>query len=294
MDLSTWLVVGLLPAAIMLPVVWVAGRTTTASQGDVTPPVRGVTLLALGWGLAVLAALVGRRLASGDDSFPLWPDDFWQRSYLSILLSAIILGTTAGPSWRSRTARWMLAGLLAMLTATVCLPAGSGWEDTLPAHQGWSLLLGSSCLLGFFSLDQLAANRSDRWYPLVLLAILAGPMFVAATTYSALAEWTLAAIFATLPVAAWAAIGRLRSDLAVGLAFPVVVFATSMMAAGRFYSFEDQPWWSYAAMMLAGPAVAAVDRLVRTRATGWRMLVAATVAIGVTAIGIAIQLRPTE
>lgn len=294
MDAIIWLVCGVIPATIVLAACLLADRRRDLSGSRQPGFAIAATAIGLAWGVAIVAALIGWRIVRGEPWSAVWSDDFWQRGYLPVLLAAALLGPTGGRVRRDSGGRWVSAALLAMLTAAISLPTGEGWEDTLAHHRGWGLLLATTCLLGFWSCDRLATRDSDRWFPLVLLASLAGPMFVAATTYSALAEWTLAAIFATLPAVVLAGCGRLRHGVAVGLAFPVVAFATSMTAAGRFYSYEDHPWWSYAAMLLVGPAVAAVDSFLTGRSQLLRVAAAAAVAIAVTAVGIAVQLRPTE
>jgi len=294
MDASIWLACGLIPTTIVLAACLLADRRSDLSVSRHPGFAITASVIGLAWGFAILAALIGWRIVRGEPWFVAWPDDFWQRGYLPVLMAAALLAPLTGIAWRDSGRRWVIAGLLAMLTATISLPTGERWEDTLAHHRGWGLLLATTCLLGFWSCDRLATRDSDRWFPLVLLASLAGPMFVAATTYSALAEWTMAAIFATLPAVVLAGCGRLRHGVAVGLAYPVVAFATVMTAAGRFYSYEDHPWWSYAAMLLVGPAVVAIDSFLTGRSQWLRVATAAVVAIAVTAIGIAVQLRPTE
>lgn len=292
MGMSVWMLSGLVPAIIAAAACWCAERLTrhdTAERLAESEPAQAAdsaattrrgfapAVLSLGWAAAVAAGLVGQRAFAGDESSFWWPEDFWQRGYWWLLAAALVLGATAWSSVQASPGRWVAAGLLAVGTASTSLPAGEGWEDMLPLHRQWMLLLSGSCLLGFWSLDRLARRRSDRWFPLVVLALLGGPMMVAATTYGALAQWTLAAVSATLPCIVFALAGRLRAVIAV--AYPAVAFATVMTAAGRFYSYEDPPWYSYLGMLLLAPAVAAVDRLIVTRASIARAAVAAGVAV---------------
>lgn len=316
MDSTAWLVSGLVPMLIALSACWLAGRSSvglgTCGSSDLPvlheagrtdrrgccsvpwPQLLAPAILGLGWCLAVFAGLVGWRLASGAQSSLLWPEDFWQRGYLCQFAAALLMATTSWPPVRLAAGRWVAAGLLAMATASLSLPSGSGWEDTLPAHQGWGLLLGGAGLLNLFACDRLAARGSDRWFPLVVLAMLAGPLFVAATTYGALTQWTLAAIAATLPCILFAAVGRLPPGGVVGIAYPAVAFATSMVAAGRFFSYENHPWWTYLVMMLVAPAVALVDRGLPQRKAGTRVVVAACVSAGLIAVAVAVQLQATD
>jgi hypothetical protein len=314
MDSTAWVVNGLIPMVIALSACWLAGRLSagsgTAPSSELPilrepaarrtccsvpwPSLLAPAVLGLGWSLAVLAGLIGWRIAGDVESSFLWPEDFWQRGYLSLFAAALLLGMTTWSPAHHAPARWVAAGLLAMATASLSLPSGSGWEDALPAHQGWGLMLGGSCLLGFWAVDQLAARDADRWLPLVVLAMLAGPMFVAATTYGALAQWTLAAIAATLPCILFAAAGRLRHGVVVGFAYPGVAFATAMISAGRFFSYENHPWWTYLGMLLVAPAVALVDRGLPARKTWTRIIVAACVSTGLIAVAVARQLQATE
>jgi len=312
MEISAWLVSGALPAAIAAGACWLsywlAGRGHSAgslaeplpseSAGAVStgePGRRGrlaPAVLGLGWAVAVAAALIGQRQLAGDESSHWWPEDFWQRGYWWLLIAAVTLSATAWATFAGSTARWVAAGVLAMGTAAGSLPTGEGWEDTFPLHAGWGLLLGSACLLAFWSLDRLAGRRSERWFPLVVLAMLAGPMLMAATTYGALVQWTIAALAATLICVVAALAGRLPGG--IGIAYPAAAFFTVLMAAGRFYSYEDHPWWSYLGLLLLAPAVSSVDRLVASRSTWLRVAVAASVAAVLIAASAAWHLRDLQ
>jgi len=310
MDRTAWLVSGLLPAAITLLACVAAGRfsprddpgESTANRSGGFPC--GPLILAIGWATAVIASLVGQRIVSGDESSLAWPDDFWQRGYWGIATAAVLLGATTGRPLADSGGRWVVAALILYATAGIGMPSGEGWEDMIPLHRGWILLLGSSGLVGTWSLERMAMRRPtesrdccgiDRWFPLVILATLAGPMFVAATTYGALVQWTIAAISATAVCAAFAAAGRLAR--AVGIVYPSAVFAIVMVSAGRFYSYEDHPWWSYAGLLWVGPAVSFTDWLAVRRLAGRRplvrMMIAATVSILMIAASAGLQLVPS-
>lgn len=236
-------------------------------------------LLGLLWTLAIGIVLAGWRIDAGDDRGWLWPDDFWQRGFWSALLAAVVLGVTAAECCRSAPQRWVAAGLLAMLAAYLALPGGEGWEDTEPLHGGWMLLIGSVMLLGLWSVDRLAHREADRWFPLVLVALLAGPLYVAATTYSALAQWAAGAMAATAAAVPLALAGRLPARVAVGIAYPAVVLAMALAAAGRFYSFEQHAWPTYLGLLLVAPLVAAIDCRIASRGSWWRASVAALVSV---------------
>ena len=310
MDSTTWLVSGLVPAAITFFACVAANRfsprddrgesTTTPSGGYSCGPL----ILAIGWAIAVIASLVGHRIVSGDESSLAWPDDFWQRGYWGVALAAVLLGATTVRTLADSGGRWVVAALILFATAAIGMPSGEGWEDMIPLHRGWMVLLGSSGLVGSWSLERMAVRRPtelrdccgiDRWFPLVILATLAGPMFVAATTYGALVQWTLAAISATAVCVAFAAAGRLPG--AVGIVYPSAVFAMVMVSAGRFYSYEDHPWWSYVGLLWVGPAVSFTDWLVVRWLAGRRplvrMMVAATVSILMVAVSAGLQSVPS-
>lgn len=317
MDISAWLVSGALPAVIAAAACWLSYRlagkgdqaaahaaeplSTVSTGRELTEPeLNGETsrqclapaVLGLGWAVAVAAALIGQRQLAGDESSHWWPEDFWQRGYWWLLLAAVTLSATACAAWAESSSRWVAAGVLAMGTAAGSLPTGEGWEDTFELHAGWMLLLGSACLLAFWSLDRLARRRSERWFPLVVLAMLAGPMLVAATTYGALVQWTIAAIAATLVCVIAALAGRLPGG--IGIAYPAAAFFTVLMAAGRFFSYEDYPWWSYLGMLLLPPAVSGADRLIAHRGTGLRVTVAASLAAALIAASAAWHLQDLQ
>lgn len=312
MDISAWLVSGALPAAIAAGACWLSywlagtGHSAGSHAAEPLPPESAgpvlteepgrrrrwaPAVLGLGWAVAVAAALIGQRQLAGDESPHWWPEDFWQRGYWWQLIAAT-LSATAWAAFAGSNARWVAAGVLAMGTAAGSLPTGEGWEDTFELHAGWMLLLGSACLLAFWSLDRLARRRSERWFPLVVLAMLAGPMLVAATTYGALVQWTIAAIAATLVCVIAALAGRLPGG--IGIVYPAAAFFTVLMAAGRFYSYEDHPWWSYLGLLLLAPAVSSVDRLIARRGTGLRVMVAAGVAAALIAASAAWHLRDLQ
>lgn len=257
-------------------------------------------VIALGWWLATAAWLVAWRLSEGDETtivawlrdVTAW--DFWQWGALTSLAAAIVLASSAS-GWRRTTAfRWIVAALLAMAIAAISLPSGDSWQDALPAHRGWSILLATAILLGWFAAEALAFRKTDRWFPLVILAALAGPLIATATTYATLAQYTVAATFATLPLVAFAAFGKLPAPVAIGAAYPAIALAASLVAAGKFYSYEGHPWWSYALMMAIPPAIAAADWPLRNRTPWVRFIAAAVVATALVAGAGAIQFLPSS
>lgn len=294
MDSTAWLVSGLLPAAIAAISCLIASFLVGGRGGDDDPRSNrwhhATICLGLGWVVAVVAALYGQRIVAAEESSFWWSDEFWHRGFWGVLAAGLLLGTTTRASVRDSPLRWVIAGLIAIVTAAISLPVGDGWDDALPLHRGWAALLASGCLAGFFALDRLANSKADRWFPLVVLAALAGPMFVAATTYGAIAQWTLSALAATAVSAGFALAGRLPSAIAVAIGYPAIALATVINAAGRFYSFEEHPWWSYALLIAVAPTVAGVDWAFRIRSAWLRAFVAAVVSIALIAVSVAVQL----
>jgi len=298
MEISLWIATGLVPGLIAVVTCVIVWRWTPRSLGQIETTAQGHSLglaplcLGVGWTLAVVAGLIGQRYVKVDESSFWWSEDFSQRAYWGMIAAAVVMGILgpiaparfgwSRPEGADPSFRWVLAAAIVFASAAIALPDGDGWDDTLPLHRGWMLLLGTSGLASMWSLDRIG-NRShgrqpaDRWLPLVVLATLAGPMFVGATTYSSLATWTVSAISATLVCVLFAALGRLQA--AVGIVYPAAVFCIAMISAGRFYSYEDHPWWTYAGILWVAPAVAVGDRWVGTKATPIRVGTAAVIAI---------------
>jgi hypothetical protein len=304
LDLASWIVSAAVPLAIAALAGWLAiglGVRPAADSGNLSKAnsrsgFAAPLVLSLGWAAAVTAGLIGQRISQGADGSHWWPEDydFWQRGYWAIWAAAVLMGATAGVRWRDLPFRWVVAGLLAIGTAAVSVPGGESWIDMLPLHQGWMSLLASTCLLNIWSLDRLSATAADRWFPLVVLATLAGPMTVAAATYMGLVQWTIAAVVATLPIVLFAMLGWIDSRTAVGIAYPAVAFATIMTAAGRFSSYDDLPWWSYLGMLLVPTAIALVDFPLRKRHGAIRAAFAAVTALLLIGLSAWLQYRPGD
>lgn len=301
LDLASWIVSAAVPLAIAALAgcleIWLRVRPAEDDSEKMTSrPGFAPLVLSLGWAAAVTAGLVGQRISQGADGSHWWPDDydFWQRGYWAIWAAAVAMGVTAGVRWRDLPFRWAVAGLLAIGTAAMSVPGGENWVDMLPLHQGWIALLASACLLNIWSLDRLSATAADRWFPLVVLATLAGPMLVAAATYGALVQWTIAAIAATAPIVIFALLGWIDSRTAVGIAYPAVAFATVMTAAGRFYSYDGHSWWSYLGMLLIPTAVMLVDFPLRRRHGAIRAAVAAATALLLIGLSAWLHYRPAD
>jgi len=126
-------------------------------------------------------------------------------------------------------------------------------------------------------LDAWARRGAQRWVLWGCLAGLAGPTFLAASTYAGLAEWLLAAITATLVAAVAAAI--LEASWMWCVLYPSVLFAAATTAAGRFATYEEHPSWLYGLILLLPTILALLDVPLRGRPAAVRITVAAVAAI---------------
>lgn len=241
---------------------------------------RGLIVSACWW-FAVTAAMVGGQ------GWQWWPEDAWRQAIWPLLAWAALIGAAATMENRNSLAsiqsgRWVLAGVLAIVTAMIAMPGGEGWEDTLPLHRTWLSLIATSCLVNVFSLEQLARTGGHRWSLLVALAGLGGPMAFAAATYGSLAQWTLAMIVATSVMAGLAVFSERESGLWTA-AIPATVGAAGITAAARFYSYETHPTWVYAAMLFAPTVIVGIDLLIRRQSNWLRVSVSGVAAAAIVA-----------
>jgi len=315
MEVPQWIVIGLIPAIVStlgcgLAAVIISRWSGSTAENRIAsrrfaPPSIAAVVVGCGWALAVAVGLLGQRMIAGDQSAWWWPDDFWQRGWLGTMAAAILLsgglGVIGSDAASEPSGRWILAALISFATATIGLPSGDGWEDTQSLHRSWLLLLGTSGLVSMWSLDRMARVHPDpattaRWLPLVILAMLGGPLFVAATTYSALTHWTLSAIVATVVCGLFAAFGRGTSMVAI--LYPASMFLVVMMSAGRFYSYEDHPWWTYLGFLGVAPAIVCGDWFVTSRQTPLRtrirVIAAGVIAVTMLVSSILLQLTQPE
>lgn len=156
------------------------------------------------------------------------------------------------------------------------MPTGEGWSDTYELQPWWMVVVATSCLLNGFALESLALRRGGRWCLLVALAGLAGPMALAVSTYASLAEWTLSMVAATAAVALLGFLPRF-ADVWV-IAFPISAAAAGIVAAARFYGYEEHSGWAYAAALYGPALVAIIDLPIHRRPNAQRIVTAALVA----------------
>lgn len=297
---AVWCVVT--PAAIVLVAAAIARRVARRRGGESSGDVAGVpethrteaaagTLIAAGWWLAVTISVAGRRGLDG------WPEDAWQRTLWPILAFGVWLAASrtgvAGPSspgsdsangsdFPNHGGRWVGAAVLASLLGAVAMPGGDGWADAIPLHRYWLPAVLAAALVNAWVIDRLAGTGGDRWGLWVVVAALAAPVMLAAGTYGALAEWGIAAIFATLGLAVWQSIRPHVSMTAA--AYPAIATSAALAASGHFYSFEEYPRWLTGLILFLPVIVVAVDRAVRGR-PGWvRVIVAGIVAASIVAV----------
>jgi hypothetical protein len=257
------------PAAIAVTAVIASRRT---------PPRLTHLVVAAGWWLATVAALAATQ------GWQWWSDEAWCRAVWPILAWAVLIagsatdaGCQAGEQNRSPSWRWILAGVLACLTALVAMPTGEEWSDTFEIQPVWMCAVATSCLLNGFSLECLARRGAQRWCLFVALAGLGGPLALAVSTYASLAQWTLSLIAATFAVACLGIFPRFA--YAWVIVFPISAGAAGIVAAARFYSYEEHSVWVYAAMLYGPTLVALIDRTIVGRPTWLRVVTAGSVSI---------------
>ena len=256
-------------------------------------------VLAFAWWVAICAGLYS------SDSLALWPDEAWARVVWPILAAAVFVSPHFKPrveltSTRQRVGSdtpglWVLVGLIAVVAASLVMPTGEGWSDMVSLHQPWIAAVTSSTACNSFALyqmsqggqmshrgqvsqgGQMSHRGADRWLPLVMLAALASPAIICASAYGALAQTCLAAIVATSVIAAFAAAGKLL--VPASLIVPCSLFAATMIAAGRFYSYAEVAPGAYGLALFTPAIIALVDRIFTDKSSAIRIAIAATTAI---------------
>lgn len=214
-------------------------------------------IASLGWWCAVVVALIACQ------GWQWWPDDSWRQAVWPLLIWVVLFGLTA--DWESANAwRWVLVGLLAIVTGMIAMPSGPGWEDTLPLHQTWLGLVGASCLANVFALDQLSRSGGYRWSLWVALAGLGGSLAFAAATYGSLAQWCLSMIVATTALAAAATFSKCNTGLWTA-SIPATVGSVGIISASRFFSYDPQPMWVYVSASFLPSLAALIDLPLRQR-----------------------------
>ncbi len=270
-------VVGSLACQSTCGVIRSANDSPVTFQNAAIPSMESA-IIALSWWFAICIGIY----SSG--TLSLWPEDAWPKIVWSTLAAAVLVSPQFMPMSASssrekagsdRPGLWVLVGVIAIAAASLAMPNGDGWSDMLPLHQTWIAAVAMSTIFNTWALYRMARRNAERWLPLVLLAGLACPMLIGAAAYSALAQACLAAIAATSVIAIFAVAGRLHVTAA--LILPCALFTTTMIAAGRFYSYAEISPVDYGIALFAPSIIALIDRIITHQSTIIRVVVAATV-----------------
>ncbi|QDT06067.1 hypothetical protein K227x_44740 [Rubripirellula lacrimiformis] len=261
----------------------ISGRTSAAPNGiaDATSPLRprsliAAAVIAIGWLAAVTVSMSMRQ------GWQWWPEDAWRQAVWPLLAWTVWGIAATAPQVRSKPEYWILAGLLAGVTALRAMPADESWADTFPFHRTWMMAILASCLVNIRIVDRVSQRGGSRWSLLIALAALGGPMALAASAYASLSEWAMSIIVATAVIAiAGIAFARIPAWV---VAPATLASAAGLVAAGRFYSYEEHPTWLFG-LLLFGPAiVGVVDGLIDTKSTTVRVVVAGAMSGAIVAI----------
>ncbi len=257
------------PLAIALVGVLVCWKIETQSTGAVDRQSLCSILLASAWWIAVSLGL----LASNSLDLSLFhPDEFWAALSWPMLAAVILVSPHAAMPLRDAPGLWVIVGMVATCAAALCMPTGESWSDMVPLHQPWIAAVTIAAIANTWALHRMSHRGADRWLPLVILASLACPTIIGASDYSALVQTCLAATMATLVIAVASAIRLTKVPVAV--VFPAMLFCAVMIAAGRFYSYDDIPPRVYGLALFAPSLIGLADRLVSDQPVVVRVLVA--------------------
>ena len=248
---------------------WLTGSSSTA------PSCVANIVLAFGYWVAVAIAAYGMgHLQSEQTSF--WPEDAWPRVLAPMLLVVLLAGTLSPLRVLSAEAVWISLAVISVGASLLVMPTGDGWVDTLPLHRFWMAAIAISTILNSFLLHEIFTRGASRWLPLILLAHLACAAIIGASAYGALFEWCLAAIVVTAATSLFSATGWIANSFAI--VFTSVLFAASMIAAGRFYSYAEITPVAYGVALFAPTLIAAGDLFLHKRAVWIRVAASAVFA----------------
>lgn len=276
-DSSVMLWCVLIPFLVMMIGCAVSQRVET----DVQTYSRSATILGCSFWFALMVAIFGIGML-GSETSAFWPENSWPRVVYMILASAFLISPHALSTFRYEPGLWVLVALVAIAGASIVMPSGAGWEDTLPLHQAWLPAVALATICNSWALHRMCCRNADRWVCLVIVAGLACPAVIGAATYSALLHACLAAITATSIAALYALFGRLYA--APAIIFPSMLFASTMVSAGRFNNYAEVPRAAYALALFCPSLVALSDRTLKGRSAGARFSAAAVTAIVIVAI----------
>jgi len=231
-------------------------------------------MLAVSWCVSVALSL---QASDSIDALANVDEDAWPKVIWPMLAVAICVSPHAITKLRREPGLWVLGGISSVSAASVVMPNGDGWTDMLPLHQPWIAAVTVAATCNMWALHRMANHGAERWLMLVILAGLACPAMIGASTYGALLQACLSAIITTIVMAIFAGFGRLTVSPAI--VFPSTLFMATMIASGRFFSYADVPPGAYGLALLAPSLVALADRMVTQRPVAVRIAVAAGTAI---------------
>jgi hypothetical protein len=269
---------GLIPFAVISlsgVVAIIAARTLTPQKSSIACALS----ICFGWSLAVGLAVGGRQ------SWELFPEDPWRQFLLPIGLVSLALSalhSVSNPSPRTVWWRGLLAALGSLLAGYAIMPAGEGWEDTVPLHRDWMLAVVASCVINIWSLDALCRRGGERWAGWVSVAGLAGVFLYAAGIYGGLAEAICAGLIAAIVASILSGFKSLASSSAV--IYPSCLFLACSTASARFYSYETPIPWVLGLILLQPALICCADLAVARKSGLTRVAIAAITALVILAI----------
>jgi hypothetical protein len=252
----------LMPAILSVVAALVAG--TGVNQAA---PILRRALATTIWWLGLFLTLAAM------SSLEWWSEEFpWKRSVWPLLVCGLI----ASYSGRNSTMGIAVTATIASISAWIILPTDESWKDMHPQYPFWSMAMVISCLWNTFSVQSVAVRNGYRWYLWIVVACLANVFVMAATSYSALANWALAFWISSLTLAVYFCIRP--SNWSLSLAAPFMLFASFMTVTTALFS-EERPVWIYAMVMFLPTIVVTIDYLAfDSKKTGRRVLTAAVIS----------------
>lgn len=257
-----------IPAGIALAASIVCWRIDHPSKPSVTsasmlPRRLSSTILACAWWFTVVLSVFAA------DKPMLWSEDAWPKMIWPMLASVLLVA----PHWNAKLlhspAMWIVFGWIAIIAAILAMPIGEAWADTQPLHQPWIAAILIAANFNAVAVHRMAQRGAQRWLPFAILAGLVCAAFVGASSYRALFETCLGAIVVTAMFAMFAASGWLPAGPAI--LFPSALFSSTMIAAGRFYSYDEVPAFAYGLALFAPGLVALADGLVANKSIAIRV-----------------------
>ena len=259
---------------ILIPIVASVIAALVAGPGfnQAAPILRRVLATTIWWlGLFIsLAAMSGLEWWSGDDP--------WKRSVWPILASGLIASYCS----RNTTLGLAIVTSVACISAWIIFPTADSWKDIHPEYPFWCMAVVVSCVWNTLSMQGIATRHGHRWYLWIVVACLASVFIMAATSYSALANWSLAFWISSFALAMYFSLRH--TNWSHSLAAPLILFASLMTATTRLFS-EGRSVWIYAIVLFLPTIVCTVDYLIfDPKKIGRRVLTAAILSVFLSAV----------